>query len=79
MRTTLDMPLYLISDVVRLTGSTKKKEARCIALEECVRNHRIEALLAVPGTIDTEGVFKEMDELEMAETYARELPLMVLP
>ena len=74
MRTTLDLPLDLISGLVRLTGFTKKKDACCIALEECVRNQRVEALLAVPGTIDIEGVFKGIEELDLAETHARELP-----
>ncbi len=74
MRTTVDLPSELIDDVVRLTGSTKKKDALRIALEEYVRDRRVEALLAAPGTIDIEDVSKEMEELELAETHAWELP-----
>ena len=70
MRTTVDLPDTLLADVARLTGATTKKAALRIALEEYVRSKRIEALLALPGTIEIDYVRPEMEELELAELRA---------
>ena len=70
MRTTIDLPDGLIEDVARLTGTRKKKDALRIALEEYVRNKRIEALLALPGTVDFDYVRPEMEEAELEESQA---------
>ena len=67
MRTTGDLPDGLMEDVARLTGARKKKDALRIALEEYVRRVRIEALLALPGTIDIEDVSEEFENLELEE------------
>ncbi len=67
MRTTIDIDDTLMEDVVRLTGARKKKEALRIALEEYVRRVRIDALLALPGTIEIDYVRPEMEEAELEE------------
>ena len=66
MRTTVDLPADLIEDVARLTGSKKKKDALRIALEEYVRNKRVEALLASAGTMPIDYVRPEMERAELA-------------
>ncbi len=70
MRTTVDLPADLIEDVARLTGAKKKKDALRIALEEYVRNKRVEALLASAGTLSLDYVRPEM---EMAELSASDV------
>ena len=67
MRTTIDIDDTLMEDVVRLSGAKKKKEALRIALEEYVRRVRIDALLALPGTIEIDYVRPEMEEAELEE------------
>ena len=67
MRTTIDIDDTLMEDVVRLTGARKKREALRIALEEYVRRVRIDALLALPGTIEIDYVRPEMEEAELEE------------
>ena len=70
MRTTVDLPGGLLEDLARLTGATKKKDALRIALEDYVRNKRIQALLAAPGAIDIEYVRPAMEEAELREHEA---------
>ncbi|MBI4199158.1 MAG: type II toxin-antitoxin system VapB family antitoxin [Chloroflexi bacterium] len=73
MRATFDIPDDLIQDVVEITGARTKKDALRIALEEYVRSKRIEALLALPGTIDIEDVSGEMERLELEEMRGEDL------
>ena len=45
MKTTLDLPEGLIEEVMRLTGSTTKKQAVQIALEEMIRRAKTKAAI----------------------------------
>ena len=67
MRTTIDIDDTLMEDVVRLTGARKKKDALRIALEDYISRKRIDALLALAGTMEIDYVRPEMEEAELEE------------
>jgi Arc/MetJ family transcription regulator len=48
MRTTIDVPAELMSDLMALSHSRKKRDAVRNALEEYVRHRKLEKLLALP-------------------------------
>lgn len=52
MRTTVDIAHAVLEEVVKLTGEKSKSKALSKALEEYIRNRRIEELRAMLGTID---------------------------
>ncbi len=52
MRTTVDIDKGLVEEVVRLTGENSKNKALNKALEEYVREKRLEGLLALRGKLD---------------------------
>ena len=70
MRTTVDLPEYLIEDVIRLTGASTKRDALIVALEDFVRRKAEEMLLEAPGTIDIEYVRPDMEDAESEFVYS---------
>ena len=67
MRTTIEVPEGLLSDLMAVAKTRKKKDAIRIALEEYVRRKKIEGLLALPGKIEIEDVSAELEEMELDE------------
>ena len=68
MRTTIDLPEELMSDLMALSKTQKKKDAVRIALEEFVRRKKVERLLALPGKIDVSDVTQELEKMELEES-----------
>ncbi len=68
MRTTVDLPEELISDLMALSKTRKKKDAVRVALEEFVRRKKIEKLLALPGKIEISDVTAELERMELDES-----------
>ncbi len=68
MRTTVDLPKDLMSDLMALSKTRKKKDAVRIALEEFVRRKKIEKLLALPGKIEISDVTAELERMELDES-----------
>ena len=68
MRTTIDLPEELMSDLMALSKARKKKDAVRIALEEFVRRRKLERLLTLPGKIDISDVTEELERMELEES-----------
>jgi len=68
MRTTVDLPEELMSDLMALSKTRKKKDAVRIALEEFVRRKKLEKLLALPGKIEISDVTAELERMELDES-----------
>lgn len=67
MRTTIELPEDLVSDVMTLSRTRKKKDAVRIALEEFVKRKKLERLLALPGRIEISDVSGELEGMELDE------------
>ena len=68
MRTTVDLPEALMSDLMALSKTRKKKDAVRVALEEFVRRKKLEKLLALPGKIEISDVTAELEGMELDES-----------
>jgi len=68
MRTTVDLPEELMSDLMALSKTRKKKDAVRVALEEFVRRKKVEKLLALPGKIEISDVTAELERMELDES-----------
>ena len=68
MRTTVDLPEELMSDLMALSKTRKKKDAVRVALEEFVRRKKMEKLLALPGKIEISDVTAELERMELDES-----------
>lgn len=68
MRTTIEVPEELMSDLMALSQTRKKKEAVRNALEEFVRRKKVEKLLALPGNIHISDVTADLEEMELGES-----------
>ena len=68
MRTTVDLPEELMSDLMALSKIRKKKDAVRAALEEFVRRKKLEKLLALPGKIEISDVTAELERMELNES-----------
>jgi Arc/MetJ family transcription regulator len=68
MRTTVDLPEELMSDLMALSKTRKKKDAVRVALEEFVRRKKLEKLLALPGKIEISDVTAELERMELDES-----------
>ena len=64
MKTTIDIPEKELEDAMRFTKAKTKREAVVKALEEFNRRRRVEALIAIAGTIPD---FPTNDEIERAD------------
>jgi hypothetical protein len=72
VRATLNIPDELISEVVRVSGEKSKTKAVIIAMQEFVRQRRLEKLLALEGKIDIDYDWKKEEELELKAQEERE-------
>ena len=68
MRTTVDLPEELMSDLMALSKTRKKKDAVRVALEEFVRRKKLEKLLALPGKIEISDVTADLERMELDES-----------
>lgn len=68
MRTTIDLPEELMSDLLALSKTRKKKDAVRVALEEFVRRKKVEKLLALPGKIEISDITPELERMELEES-----------
>jgi Arc/MetJ family transcription regulator len=68
MRTTIELPAELMSDLMALSHARKKKDAVRDALEEYVRRKKLERLLTLPGSIEVSDVTAEMERMELGES-----------
>lgn len=64
MRTTLDIDEKLLEDVVALTGEKLKRRAVSKALEEWVRQKRVQKLRAMLGKVDLVDNWYELRHAE---------------
>jgi len=69
MRTTLDIPERLISDLLKVLKLSKKNEAVRIAIDDFVRRKKRENLLNLKGGIDIEDMSKKIREAERDESH----------
>jgi len=67
MRTTIDIPEDLMSDILLLAKTRKKKNAVRLALEEFVQKRKIVQLPNLPGKIKISDFSGELEELEVNE------------
>ena len=52
MRTTLDLPVGLLNEAMKVSGIKTKTEVVVVALEELIRKRRIAELKAFKGKVD---------------------------
>lgn len=64
MRTTVDIARGLLEEVVRLTGEKSKSKALSKALDEYIRNKRIDELRAMLGTMELADNWYQLRHLE---------------
>jgi len=67
MRTTVDIPRDLLTELMALSGARKKKDAVRMAVEEFVRRRKLAELLEMPGKLDLRDVSRELEEAELDE------------
>lgn len=67
MRSTLNIPDNLMSEVQKLSGEKSKTKAIVVAMEEFVRDRKIKKLLSLRGKIQIDDVTNELEELELQE------------
>jgi len=67
MRTTIEIPEELLTELVKLSGTTKKTEAMLLAIEDFVRRKKIETFLSLPTNIKIEDVSSELEQKEIEE------------
>lgn len=72
MRATLNIPDELISEVVQVSGEKSKTKAVIVAMQEFVRQRRLEKLLALKGKIDIDYDWKKEGDLELKAQKERE-------
>jgi Arc/MetJ family transcription regulator len=67
LRTTIEVPEGLMSELMALSKTRKKKDAVRNALEEFVRRKKVEKLLALPGNIEISDMSAELEGMELDE------------
>ena len=72
MRTTLNVPDALITDLLNGTGEKTKTRAICLAIRDFIRWKRREKLLSLRGKIHVDLDWKEMEEIELKGMKQRE-------
>lgn len=71
MRTTLDIDEKLLEEAVAITGESSKSRAVNRALNELVRRHALEKLLALRGKLDLDIDWESWEEEELAAEEER--------
>lgn len=72
MRATLNIPDELISEVIQVSGEKSKTKAVITAMQEFVRQRRLEKLLALEGKLDIDYDWRKEEELELKAQKERE-------
>ncbi|MBI4297785.1 MAG: type II toxin-antitoxin system VapB family antitoxin [Chloroflexi bacterium] len=67
MRTTLELDERLVEEVTKLTKEKSKSKAVNKALEEYLRNKKIDELFSMAGKVDLVDNWRELEELELKE------------
>lgn len=67
MRTTLIIDAKLLDEVTELAGEESKSKAVNKALEEYIRDKRLQELKALAGHIDIVDNLDELEEMELEE------------
>ena len=65
MRTTLDLPEKLLTEVMRVTHSTTKTKAIVTAMEEMIRKSKIAELKDFKGKVDLESEEYFQDRVDL--------------
>jgi Arc/MetJ family transcription regulator len=68
MRTTVDLSEELMSDLMALSKTGKKKDAVRMALEDFISRRKLEKLLASQGKIEISNVTAELERMELDES-----------
>ena len=72
MRTTLDVDLKLLDEVIETTGERSKSVAVNKVLEEYLRRKRVDELREIAGNIDLVNNLSELEVLELRESQSEE-------
>ncbi len=75
MRSTLNIPDDLLSEVQKITGEKSKTKAIVAAMQEYIRQKKIKELLALRGKIKIDYNWQKEEELEMKAWRKREQAL----
>ncbi len=67
MRATLNIPDDVISEVQRITGEKSKTRAIVIAMQEFIRQRKLDELSALQGKIQIDDLSEELEILELEE------------
>ncbi len=67
MRATLSIPDEIISEVQKITGEKSRTKAIVIAMQEFIRQRKINELVAFRGKVLVEDLSEELEHLEMEE------------
>lgn len=59
MRTTLNLPLDLLDEAEKLSGSRTKTRAIIVALEEYIRRKKVKRLIGAAGTLKLENAWEK--------------------
>lgn len=60
MKTTLDIPDALLKEAIKLSGTRTKTETVRLALEELIRQKRVEEIVASAGRLKFSGACDKM-------------------
>jgi hypothetical protein len=72
MRATLNIPDDLVSEVQRVTGERSKTKAIVIAMQEFIRQKKVQKLIELRGKIKIDYDWEKEEELEMKAQRKRE-------
>lgn len=72
MRATLNIPDTLLSEVQRIAGEKSKTKAVITAMQEFVREKKLERLLKLKGKIEIDYNWETEEEAEIAAQKKRE-------
>ncbi len=75
MRSTLNIPDDLLSEVQKITGEKSRTKAIVAAMQEYIRQKKIKKLLALRGKIRIDYDWQKEEELEMNAQRKRERTL----
>lgn len=72
MRATLSIPDGLLSEVQRFSGQKSKTKAVITAMQEFVREKKLEKLLALKGKVEIDYDWKKEEKAELKAQKKRE-------
>ncbi len=72
MRATLNIPDDLLAEVQKISGQKSKTKAITIAMQEFVKQKKINELIALRGKIEIDYNWEKEEELEMEAQKERE-------